>query len=506
MVREAAKPAEGLGRVILASSAGTLIEWYDFFVFGALATILSKQFYPQTSSALLSTLATFAAGFVFRPFGAAFFGRMGDIIGRKYTFLLTLLMMGLSTVGIGLIPTYAQVGVLAPILAVTLRIVQGLAIGGEYGGAATYVAEHSPPHRQGYYTSFIQATATAALFVALAVIMITRASISEASFNDWGWRIPFLLSAVLVVISYVIRRKMAESPVFAKIKEEGRVSKSPILESFRDRENRRLIFIALFGAVAGQGVIWYLAQFYASIFLQTFVNIQAAAVSKILATALIAATPLYVVFGAWSDRIGRKKLMVTGLFLATVCSMPIYATMQAVGTVQASAPATVEVKSKTDVAAHKTTTSRIETIADDGGSIQTTTTALDPATLTPLPKEKAKVEVIPGQRMYYTLAILIFVQVVFSAMVYGPMAAFLVALFPPRLRYTSLSIPYHLGNGIFGGFVPLISTWLVDLTGNKLSGLYYPMLVAGGTCLVAIIFMKETWTPEGFSEDAPKAA
>ena len=428
--------AKGIWKVIGASSAGTLIEWYDFYIFGSLATTLAPQFFPKgnPTAALLSTLATFATGFVVRPFGALFFGRLGDLIGRKTTFLLTLLLMGGSTFAIGLLPTYAQVGVLAPALLLLLRLLQGLALGGEYGGAAIYVAEHSPDGRRGFYTSFIQTTATLGMFVSLGVVLLISQSVTPTEFETWGWRVPFLLSIVLVVFSYIIRTRMQESPMFTSLKAKGEISKNPLRESFANAENRKLVLLALFGATAGQGVVWYTGQFYALYFLQTVLKIEKATSSMIIAVALLLGTPFFVVFGALSDRIGRKPIIIWGLVLASLLYVPIYMAMVAA--------------------------------AGWNG-----TASVDPNVV--------------------LLCLLVFVQVVFVTMVYGPIAAFLVELFPTKIRYTSLSVPYHIGNGIFGGLVPLIATALVASSGNMYMGLAYPIVVALTTAVIGGLYIRE---------------
>lgn len=419
-----------LWKVIGASSAGTLIEWYDFYIFGSLATIIATHFFPKENQtlALLSTLATFATGFIVRPFGALFFGRMGDILGRKHTFLLTLLLMGGATFGIGILPGYSQIGVLAPILLLVLRMLQGLALGGEYGGAATYVAEHAPDGKRGFYTSFIQTTATLGLFVSLGVILSARFSLGDEAFNAWGWRVLFLLSIVLIAFSYALRRKLQESPVFAALKSSGKASKTPIRDSFAQPENRRLVIIALLGATAGQGVVWYTGQFYALYYLQTVLKVDFVLANQIIATALVLGTPFFVFFGWLSDRVGRKPIMMTGCLLAAVLYIPIYRLM---------------------------------------ASYALPTPSFGP------------------------LAALVFVQVLFVTMVYGPIAAFLVELFPARIRYTSMSLPYHVGNGVFGGLVPLIGTAAVAATGNPYAGLYYPIGVAALTLVIGSLWIRE---------------
>ncbi len=429
--------------VIGASAAGTVIEWYDFYLYGVLAAFFATQFFPPGNevAALLSSLATFGAGFAVRPFGAAFFGRIGDIIGRKFTFLLTISLMGGATALVGVLPTYAQIGVLAPIILVLLRLAQGLALGGEYGGAAIYVAEHAPDGKRGYYTSWIQTTATIGLFVSLAVVLTTRLSMSPESFSAWGWRIPFLLSFILVMMSLYIRMRLRESPLFSALKEAGRTSKQPLKESLGSGKNWKLIAVALFGAVAGQGVVWYTGQFYALFFLQTALKVELVTANVIVSVALLLGTPFFIVFGWLSDTIGRKKIMMTGALLGGLLYLPIYWLMsQSVTVPPAGSPATA---TATDVNA-------------------------------------------------VALTALVFIQVVFVTMVYGPIAAFLVEFFPARIRYTSMSLPYHIGNGVIGGLVPFMSTWIVASTGNIFAGLAYPITIALITFVVGMLYLPET--------------
>jgi len=435
-------------KVIGASSAGTLIEWYDFYIFGSLATIIAAQFFPSGNEtvALLSTLATFATGFVVRPFGALFFGRMGDLIGRKYTFMVTLLLMGGATTAIGFLPSYASVGILAPILLLLLRLLQGLALGGEYGGAATYVAEHSPNNQRGFYTSFIQTTATLGLFVSLGVILTTRLSLGEESFKLWGWRVPFVLSVALVLFSYVIRKKMHESPVFEAAKKAGTTSKSPLRDSFMNPQNRKMVLLALFGVTAGQGVVWYTGQFYALYYLQTILKVDFVVANSIVAVALLLGTPFFVLFGWLSDRIGRKKIMMTGMIVAALAYIPIYKAMVFFSGWDAANP---------------------------------TAAAQNPNVV--------------------MLTLLIFIQVIFVTMVYGPIAAFLVELFPTKIRYTSMSLPYHIGNGVFGGLVPFIGTAMVAATHDIYSGLYYPMGVAILCFFIGMFFVHEDESKKNLS-------
>ena len=418
-------------KVIAASSVGTVIEWYDFFIFGSLAAIISGVFYPSTDTELtqlLKTLATFAVGFAVRPFGALFFGRIGDMVGRKYAFTITLVIMGGSTAVIGLLPGYETIGVAAPIILVLLRMLQGLALGGEYGGAAVYVAEHSPDEKRGFYTSFIQTTATLGLFVSLMVILAVRSWLGEAAFKAWGWRIPFVLSIVLVYFSYYIRAKMAESPLFTQLKAAGKTSTQPLQDAFGTFERWKVFFLVLFGITGGQAVVWYTGQFYALFFLQTVLKVPLTTSYVIVAVALVIGTPFFVVFGALSDRIGRKRIMLTGMLLAAVGYYPIYQAMEA-------------------------NSHPVNAVA---------------------------------------LSLLVTVQVLFVTMAYGPIAAFLVESFPAKIRYTSMSLPYHFGNGWFGGFLPLIATSLVAKTGNIYAGLWYPIGVSLLTVIIGGFWVKES--------------
>ena len=480
--------------VITASSVGTLIEWYDFYIFGTLATILSEQFFPQSNPtvAFLSTLATFAVGFVVRPFGAIVFGRLGDIVGRKYTFLVTLILMGGSTFAIGLVPGYERIGVAAPLLVLLLRIVQGLALGGEYGGAATYVAEHAPIGRRGYYTSFIQTTATLGLFLSLGVILVVRESIGVEAFSEWGWRIPFLLSAILVGISIYIRLRMQESPLFAKIKAEGKTSANPLKESFGKKDNLKLVLLALFGATAGQGVVWYTGQFYALTFIQRTCTIEFVQSYTIVAIALVLGTPLFIFFGKLSDNIGRKYIMMAGLLLAVLFFRPIYRQMFNLSDLsrkteipEAKNIARSTASSRTDV------TVTAQHFFDDGTQLLETSKQNADGTIS------SKREVKLSQQNFWMMVMLVFVQVLFVTMAYGPIAAFLVELFPTRIRYTSMSLPYHVGNGIFGGLTPFLATFLFELSktasnpsGDPLAGLWYPIGIASLCFLVGMIFLK----------------
>jgi MFS family permease len=438
--------------VIGASAAGTVIEWYDFYLYGVLAAFFSTQFFPPGNdvAALLASLATFGAGFAVRPFGAAVFGRVGDIVGRKFTFLVTITVMGLSTALVGILPTYAQIGILAPIILVILRLAQGLALGGEYGGAAIYVAEHSNDAQRGRNTSWIQTTATIGLLLALVVIALTRGSMSAEDFTAWGWRIPFLLSGILVVLALFIRLRLQETPLFSALKAAGKSSTSPWRESFGDRRNATLILLALFGATAGQAVVWYQGQFQALFFLGTNLGVKYTDAYLIVGTAIVLATPFFLVFGRLSDAIGRKKVILTGCALAVITYVPIYNLM-----IQFAHP-----QGTFDPAKGR--------YLDAAGA---------PAVAQP--------EILP-------LIALVFVQILYVTMVYGPIAAFLVEYFPARIRYTSLSIPYHIGNGWFGGFLPLISAAIIAATGNLIAALIYPITVAIITIIVGGLFVKES--------------
>ena len=471
-------------KIISASSVGTMIEWYDFYIFGSLATIISPLFYPKGNNtlALIAYLSTFAVGFVVRPFGALFFGRIGDIIGRKYAFLVTLMVMGGSTALIGFIPTYATIGIAAPIILLVIRVLQGLALGGEYGGAAVYVAEHVPDDKRGFYTSFIQITATLGLFVSLSVILVIQNSMSSEAFGLWGWRVPFLISIFLVGISLYIRLKMKESPIFQHIKTNGMTSAKPLKEAFTHWANLKLVLISLFGATAGQGVVWYTGQFYALFYLQAILKVNAASSNYIIATALLLGMPFFVFFGSLSDRIGRKKIMMLGCLLAAVCYLPIYNLMQSV----AGSDVVTVISQKSGVTGAISLT-----------PLTIVNSALQPAT-----------EVLHftnfgnfiSNPVAWQLIGLVFNQVIFVTMVYGPIAAYLVEAFPAKIRYTALSLPYHIGNGVFGGLLPLIGLWVIAETGNIYAGLYYPIAVASITFIVGSIFLKETRHVEIWNE------
>lgn len=493
---------KGIWKVIAASSVGTLIEWYDFYIFGSLATVIANQFFPKTNptAALLSTLATFAAGFIVRPFGALVFGRLGDLIGRKYTFLLTLVLMGGSTFAIGLVPGYDTIGFAAPLLVLLLRLLQGLALGGEYGGAATYVAEHSPAHRRGYYTSWIQTTATLGLFLSLGVILLTRHSLdadlptSIQKFNDWGWRIPFWVSILLVGVSVYIRLKMNESPLFAKLKSEGKTSVNPLKESFGHKANLKMVLLALFGATMGQGVVWYTGQFYAQSFIENVCKIDFEQSRTILIWAILFATPLFIVFGGWSDKVGRKWIMLTGMLLAIGTYHFIFKQFLSVAD-PAKKTEMVEQRKMLDtkmVLLEKFPADTIRTVISevhyqDGAvfkEIKTDTIRTDLVKGTTVATNVSYADKKLGTGGYWTMVFWLFILVTYVTMVYGPIAAFLVELFPTRIRYTSMSLPYHIGNGVFGGLTPFIATLLTTIyVHDKLSGLWYPILI-GGVCFI----------------------
>ncbi|WP_264526120.1 MFS transporter [Flavobacterium sp. N502536] len=482
----------GIWKVISASSMGTMIEWYDFYIFGSLAVVISTKFFPgdNPTAAFLSTLATFAAGFVVRPFGALFFGRLGDIIGRKYTFMATLLLMGGSTFLIGCIPDYDTIGFLAPLLVLILRLLQGLALGGEYGGAATYVAEHAPANQKGYWTSWIQTTATVGLFISLMVILATKNILSPEDFDSWGWRVPFWVSIVMVGISYLIRKNMDESPVFAKAKKEGTTSTNPLKESFGNRYNLKFVLLALFGATMGQGVVWYTGQFYAMSFMKTVMNVDSSQVDELLGIALLLGTPFFIFFGWLSDKIGRKHIMMGGMLLAILFYRPIYKTMYS----------TTDLSHKTELISK--TTQSIE-ITKSKDSIYTTskeysdgTTSLEKKSHFTNKKEaQINTTVTINSDDKWTLIFLVFIQVLFVTMVYGPIAAFLVEMFPTKIRYTSMSLPYHVGNGIFGGLLPAISTYFVTHAKEAgkpdfyLDGLWYPIIIASVCFVIGMIYI-----------------
>jgi MFS family permease len=452
-------------QVISASAAGTVIEWYDFYIFGTLAAIISPKFYPEGNDtlALIAYLSTFAVGFIVRPFGAIFFGRIGDLVGRKYAFLVTLLTMGLGTAAIGIMPTYEQIGYLAPTLLLLIRVLQGLALGGEYGGAAIYVAEHVPDHRRGYFTSFIQITATAGLFIALLTVLAFQQWLGAETFADWGWRLPFLLSILLVGMSLYIRLRMKESPIFSTLKSRGQTSRTPTRDALGkgSKENWKVMLRSLFGATVGQGVVWYTGQFYALFYLQTILKVEPKTANIVIAIALLFGMPLFTLFGRLSDHIGRKRIMMAGCLIAALAYVPIYRAM-----VWAAGTNVDSVSSATGVASTD-------------------------IKLTPIDAAGNPVEVASDPNLL-ALVLLVFIQVVFVTMVYGPIAAYLVEAFPAKIRYTSLSLPYHIGNGVFGGLLPVTALLLNAWTGNIYAGLIYPIFFALLTFVIGTKFLPET--------------
>jgi MFS family permease len=454
-------------QVIGASSAGTVIEWYDFYIFGSLATVISPLFYPpgNPTFALIMYLLTFAVGFIVRPFGALFFGRIGDLVGRKYAFLVTLLIMGGATAAVGFLPTYSQIGWIAPIALIIIRILQGLALGGEYGGATVYVAEHVPDAHRGFYTSFIQITASLGLLISLAVILGLQNSMSKEAFEadsfTAGWRIPFIISILLVLASLYIRLRMKESPVFQHIKATGMASAKPIYDAFANPENRRRVLISLFGATAGQGVVWYTGQFYALFYMQTILKIERQTASWIIAIAIVLAIPFFIFFGALSDKIGRKKIMMAGCLLAVIFYLPIYKGM---------------------VYYAGNNVDHIQSVSDK----ITGEPKLTPVLADSTPAPTASTANVP------MLVLLSFIQILFVTMVYAPIAAYLVEAFPAKIRYTSMSLPYHIGNGVFGGLLPTIGLFACAYTGNIYAGLIYPMVIAAITFVISSLMLKET--------------
>ncbi len=504
---------KGISKVIFSSSLGTLIEWYDFYIFGMLAKTISIQFFPEgnDTAALLSTLAIFAAGFLVRPFGALVFGRLGDLIGRKSTFLLTLVLMGGSTFLIGLVPGYKSIGMAAPLLVLLLRLVQGLALGGEYGGAATYVAEHAPPGRRGYFTSWIQTTATLGLFVALGVIMAVKSGMSERAFTaEWGgWRYPFWISIMLVIVSVYIRLKMKESPIFTKLLKAKKTSVNPLKESFGHKGNFKMVLLALFGAVMGQGVIWYTGQFYAQSFLENTVKIEFMQNREILLWGIALATPFFVVFGWLSDKIGRKWIMLTGMLLGVIFYRPIF------GTMLKDADATVWIAGNTNISSSLFENSvvksdsiknekgmsvichrKIPIVYKDGMKFNETRAdtvfygADGISYFTRADSKPVYSDKILSSALKWKFIFLLWVMIIFVTMVYGPVAAFLVELFPTKIRYTSMSLPYHIGNGVFGGLVPFIATLLSStFVKDPLVGLWYPIGVAGLCFVIGAFYL-----------------
>ncbi len=537
-------------KVILASSIGTVFEWYDFYLYGTLAVIIGNQFFSalDPASRTIFSLLAFAAGFIVRPFGALVFGRLGDMIGRKYTFLVTILLMGISTFIVGLLPTYASIGVAAPIILIVLRMLQGLALGGEYGGAATYVAEHAPPGKRGFYTSWIQTTATLGLFLSLLVILGVRTAIGEAEFAAWGWRIPFLVSILLLAVSVYIRLSMNESPAFVKMKAEGKVSKAPLTESFGQWRNLKIVILALVGLTAGQAVVWYTGQFYALFFLTGALKLDGATANILIAVSLVVATPFFVIFGILSDKIGRKPIIMAGCLLAVLTYFPVFkALTNAVNPDLAAAQAknqvivtadpkecsfqfnptgTARFTSSCDIAKQVLSANSVsyENVAGPAGSPATikigeqvitsyssTGLSADEAKAKDSALKKAVADDLKAagypakadpakMNTFMTIVILVYL-VILVTMVYGPIAAMLVERFPTRIRYTSMSLPYHIGNGWFGGLLPATALAIVAQTGNMYNGLWYPIIIAAVTLVIGTLFVKETKDNDIYAND-----
>ncbi len=527
-------------RVIFASSLGTVFEWYDFYLYATLAPFFAALFFPpgNDTAALLSAFATYAAGFLVRPFGALIFGRIGDLVGRKYTFLITIVVMGGATFAVGLLPTFATIGWLAPILLVTLRLLQGLALGGEYGGAATYVAEHSRPDERGYTTSFIQTTATLGFFLALLVIGLCRVTIDAETFTGWGWRLPFLVSLVLLIFSVYIRLKLNESPVFQRMKREGKGSKAPLTESFLRYPNNKYVLLALLGATAGQGVVWYTGQFYALFFLQITLKVDFLTAYALIAVSLVVGTPLFIVFGWLSDRIGRLKIIMAGCMIAALSYFPLFGALT-----HYANPALETFQQKNAITVHADqSTCNFHIFVGPWSKFSDCDRAQDFLTKAGLsftkqdaPGQPVAVEIgdtrvqgwdaakwnaalaaagypkaaDPARINYLMVELILIIMVVLVTMVYGPIAAFLVELFPTRIRYTSMSLPYHIGNGWFGGMLPLLATAVVAATGNIYNGLWYPIIVAMISLVIGTLFLRETKDADivaGSAQEAPAKA
>ena len=537
-------------KVIFASSLGTVFEWYDFYLYGSLAGIIAKQFFSglDAGSAFIFALLAFAAGFIVRPFGAIFFGRLGDMIGRKYTFLVTILIMGLSTFIVGILPNYASIGVAAPVILIALRLLQGLALGGEYGGAATYVAEHAPMGKRGAYTSWIQTTATLGLMLSLMVILGTRTAIGEAAFSDWGWRVPFIVSILLLAVSVYIRLSMNESPAFAKMKAEGKTSKAPLSESFGQWKNLKIVSRALVGLTAGQAVVWYSGQFYALFFMTQALKVDGAAANIYVAISLIIGTPFFILFGTLSDKIGRKPIIMAGCLLAVLTYFPTFTALtnaanpalaeaQAKNKVIVTADAnecsfqfnptgTAKFTSSCDIAKQVLAGASVsyENAAGTAGtpaSIKIGETVIPSYTAKGLPADEAKkkdgefkkavadalkaagypTKADPARVNTVMVVLILSYLVLLVTMVYGPIAAMLVEMFPTRIRYTSMSLPYHIGNGWFGGLLPTTAFAIVAQTGNMYNGLWYPIIIAGMTFIIGTLFVKETKDVDIYAND-----
>ena len=541
---------EGEKMVIFASSLGTIFEWYDFYLFGVMSAIIAANFFSalDESTRNIFTLLAFAAGFAVRPFGALVFGRLGDMIGRKYTFLITILIMGLSTFLIAFLPTYKTAGIIAPIALIGLRLLQGLALGGEYGGAATYVAEHAPHGRRGFYTSWIQTTATVGLMLALLVILGARTYYGEKEFTEWAWRIPYGMSGILLAISVWIRLKLNESPAFAKMKAEGKTSKAPLSESFGQWKNAKVVILALFGLTAGQATVWYGGQFYSLFFLQSFLKVDGPTANILIAVSLILGTPFFILFGGWSDKIGRKPIIMAGCLLAVLTYFPLfgalttYANPKLQAAIQKSPVTVVSDQANCNLILNLTGTAKFTTpcdlarvyLSNSGVNYDSVAQAgagtavvkVGDKTITsydakaPNAKDEkvrfekevrsalndagypAKADPIPfGSSNWWMLVLILTILVIYVTMVYGPIAAMLVELFPTRIRYTSMSLPYHIGNGWFGGFLPAISFSIVAAQGNIYSGLWYPIIIAGMTFIIGTLFVKETKDVDIYAND-----
>ncbi len=535
-------------KVIFASSLGTVFEWYDFYLYGSLAAIIAKQFFAglDPTSAFIFALLAFAAGFIVRPFGALVFGRLGDMIGRKYTFLVTILLMGVSTFIVGILPNYNTIGVAAPVILIILRLLQGLALGGEYGGAATYVAEHAPHGRRGAYTAWIQTTATLGLFLSLLVILGTRTAVGEEAFADWGWRVPFIVSIALLAISVWIRMSMQESPAFKKMKEEGKTSKAPLSESFGQWANLKIVLIALFALVAGQGVVWYTGQFYALFFLPQALKVDGATANILVAISLLIATPFFVIFGTLSDKIGRKPIILGGCLIAAVTYFPLFKALTEAANpdlarAQATAPVTLvanpaecsfqfnptgtaKFTSSCDIAKQVLAANSVnyENVEGTGvAQIKVGEKVIESYTSVGLSADEAKAKdaafkksVIDAVReagypakadpakLNKPLVVGILTLLVISVtMVYGPIAAMLVEMFPTRIRYTSMSLPYHIGNGWFGGLLPTTAFAIVAQTGNIYNGLWYPIIIAMMTFVLGVFLVRETKDVDIYKDD-----
>ncbi len=534
--------------VIFASSLGTIFEWYDFYLFGVMSAIIAANFFTALDPATrdIFTLLAFAAGFAVRPFGAIVFGRLGDLVGRKYTFLVTILIMGLSTFLVAFLPTYKSWGIAAPITLIALRLLQGLALGGEYGGAATYVAEHAPHKRRGAYTAWIQTTATVGLMLALMVILGTRLYVGEKEFADWGWRIPYALSGVLLIISVWIRLKLSESPAFTRMKAEGKTSKAPLTESFGNWGNLKIVILALLGATAGQAVVWYTGQFYSLFFLQTFLKVDGPTANILIALSLIIGTPFFLIFGSLSDKIGRKPIIMTGCLLAALTYFPLfnalttYANPKLQAAIQRSPVKVTAPAGDCNLILNLTGTAKFTTGCDltrtflanagynydkvEDPSVTIATVKVGdkgiPGYTAATAKEEkarfekdlraalneagypAKADPIPaGSSNWWMIILILTIMVIYVTMVYGPIAALLVEFFPTRIRYTSMSLPYHIGNGWFGGFLPAISFSIVAAQGNIYSGLWYPIIIASMTFVIGMLFIKETKDVDIYADD-----